>query len=57
MLTRTAINFFLKYDEEITPLTDITVWAYPRYIAWIFAFDYFFVSSDLLSHSMSHLTA
>lgn len=47
MLTRTAINFWLKYDEDVVPLSDITIWAYPRYVAWIFCFDYFFVSNVL----------
>ena len=38
MLTRTAINFYLKYDEDVVPMADITPWAYLRYIGWILCF-------------------
>ncbi|KAM0791922.1 hypothetical protein ACM66B_004176 [Microbotryomycetes sp. NB124-2] len=55
MFVRTAMDFFLHYDRNVAPLTDIT-WTYPlRLMAWQVAFDYFFYCYHRTTHEVDSL--
>ncbi|KAK4049227.1 hypothetical protein OIO90_005516 [Microbotryomycetes sp. JL221] len=55
MFLRTGMDFYMHYDKNVTPLTDIS-WTYPlRLMAWQIAFDYFFYCYHRSSHEVDAL--
>ncbi|KAM0791940.1 hypothetical protein ACM66B_004192 [Microbotryomycetes sp. NB124-2] len=55
MVVRTGLDFYLHYDKNITPLSDIS-WSFPlRLCAWLVTLDYFFYCYHRTTHECDAL--